>query len=509
MESTIFSTKINLTETQLRPRKRDLMLLFYRDPRLRPPVLEEMLPDLRRVMASAAQKYCDSTTPHLHFDELMGEGNLKLAELVSKGHLEKQATRVNFFKYATSCINNNHRSRVQKYRFTEKRTGQKPPPREQRQYTAPTENAEKGIAPAAPAPTPEYHKNVDLSLDDPDLALQVSDSHDNSDVDSKAIDWGFSAEAADYAFHLTPVEKLVFHEMLMPSEHARVYAEDAALFKSKGGKTEIKIKDCHKAKAIGITPELFAEAVLSIQSKIKAYRMATTQEQDQEAKRNFTIAHLKQIFVLQIPPDTDDCVVRRMLTMAARDQFDKMTPQLSEMLLEVGAKIPRSIGGDKLACYGVLYQKNCRQCNTCDLRHSCNVEASNIGLTKMSISPKLLGARQTRTPAVLARYEDEMESTSKVSTEDEAEIIEHLDETFQRDQRNGKPHYFHSVGTEKNRRYLFCIEGNLPLKLRFCNPSDALKSKLEGKQKTWFAPAKASLSEIISLIEQHSAETFE
>ena len=484
------------------------MLLMYKDPRFRPPVFEEMLPDLRRVISSSAMKYCDSTTPHLQFDELVGEGYLKLAELIHKGHLEKQPNRVHFFKYAAAGINNNHRSRVQKYRFTEKRTGQKPPPREQRNFNGPSEVPSEG---ADAAQAPEYHKNVDLSLDDPDLAIQITDSHDNSDNRTRVIDWGFSPEAEDYAYLLTPVEKLVFHEMVLPSEHARVYAEDDALFKakSKRGKTSIKIKDINKAKAIGISLELFKEAVLSIQYKIKLYRMATITDQDNEAQRNFKIAQLKQIFGLQIPPDTDDNVVRRMITMAARDQFEKVTPQLAEILTEVGAKVPRSIGGDKLACYGVLYQKNCRQCNTCDLRHGCNTEAANIGLTKMSISPKLLGARQIRVPAALPRYEDELETTSRVSNEDEVEIISHLDETFQRDQRNGKPHYFNVVGAKKNRRYLFCVEGTLPLKLRFCNPSDALKAKLEGKQKTWFLPSKASLSEITSLIEQHSTETFE
>ena len=47
------------------------------------------------------------------------------------------------------------------------------------------------------------------------------------------------------------------------------------------------------------------------------------------------------------------------------------------------------------------------------------------------------------------------------------------------------------------------------MKLRFCNPSDDLKKRLDGKQKTWCAREEATLVEIIALIEQHGKETFD
>jgi len=483
----------------LRPPRHRYFLMF-KDPKLRPPVLAEMMPDLQRVIATVAQQYCDMTTPQLHFDELMGEGNLKLAELITKDKLRTLPCRVAFFKYFKGAVSNAARSRVQKYRFTEKRTGQKPPPRKQRFLPngAPGEDE---------AETQEYHKNVDLSLDDPDIGLQVASQPVPVEGEERPIDWGFGPTSAEYAFHLTAVEKLVFHEMIFPSAHARCYAEQDAMRKANRGKLCIKIKFVHMASGIGLAPELFEEAVLSIRNKIKEYRMLTDDQQEKNARESAIIAQLKQVFGLQIPPDIDGMIVRRMLTMAARDQFDKLNAQVNEMLTEVGAKVPRSIGGDKLGCYGVLFQRNCRQCNTCDLRHSCSVEAANLGLTKMAFSPKLLGSRQQRIPAFLPRISGEV--SAQINSADEAEIISQLTETFQRAERGGQTYYYHLVGSERKRRHLFCVERKSPLKLRFCNPSESLKKRLTGKQKTWCVRDDAPLSEIIALIEQHGKETFD
>jgi len=507
MESTAFFTKIPLTNdmvARLRPQRRSLFLIF-KDPELRPPVLDEMMPDLQRVIATASQKYCDTTTPHLQFDELMGEGNLKLAEVITKGLLDSDRcpTRATFFKFFATVVNNNARSRVQKYRFTEKRTGQKPPPREQRFVPSakPGDHEDE--------PEVEYHKNVDLSLDDPDLGLQVSDHGHSGEDEDRDIDWGFSHTSAEYTHTLTSAERLVYHEMIRPSPHARCYAEQDAMRKANYDRLNIKIKFTHMAEALGLSPELFDEAVLSIRNKIKLYRMATDTEHESMARRSAIVAQLKEVFGLQIPSDIDDMIVRRMLTMAARDQFDKVkdNAQICEMLEGVGAKVPRCIGDDKLACYGVLYQKNCRQCNMCDLRHSCAVEAANLGLTKMVQSPRLLGGRQPRIPAFLPRTSSDV--SQPISTADEAEILSHLDEIFKKAVRQGQTCYYHHIGDDKKRRFVIYVERESPLKLRFSNPSDNLKKRLVGKQKTWFPRDEAPLSEIIALIEQHGRETFE
>ncbi len=468
--------------------------------------------DLQRVVASLAQRYHDDTNPNLAFDELMAEGNLKLAELITKDKLIALGNRYDFFRYFKSAVHNHTRSRLQRFCYTEKRTGQKPPPR-----------AERFLPKAAPAegeePEPEYHKNVDLSLDDPELGLQVADAGHSGEADegdtdfnlrnqNEEIEWSYGEAAEEYANLFTKVEKLVYKEMIAPSAHARCYAELDAWRKPNHAKLAIKVKFTHMAEAVGIAPELFEEAVLSIRNKIKAYRMITGDQQDNVARRNATIAQLKVVFGLQIPSDIDDIVVRRMLTMAARDQYDKLNSQINEMLTEVGAKVPRLVNDSKLACYGVLYQKNCRPCNMCDLRHSCAVEAANMGLTKMVQSPRLLGTRQPRIPAFLPRTSAQV--TTPISSADEAEIISHLDETFQRGTRSGNTVYYHFVGDDKkDRRFIFELERSSPLKLRFCNPSDALKKRLVGKQKTWFPKDDAPVSELMDLIEQHGRETFE
>ena len=145
------------------------------------------------------------------------------------------------------------------------------------------------------------------------------------------------------------------------------------------------------------------------------------------------------------------------------------------MLDEVGAKVP-TVHGHELSCYGVLYQKHHRICNSCGLRFSCATEAANVGLTKITISPKLLGARQIRVPAVLPAIEGEEPS---VSDSREGEIITYLEEMFRKIVWKGET-WFSPMESEANdRHFIFCIgERPVPFKLRFCNPADELKTKL-------------------------------
>ena len=470
------------------------------------------MPDIERVIATAAKCYCDTTTPHLHFDELVGDGRLKLAELITKGELDRQPCRVNFFKFFKAAVNNQARSKVQKYRFTEKRTGVKPPPREHRfkpdaKPVNPDEHDEET------APAPEYHKNVELSLDDPDLNLQVPDGEHTDEAEAQSV-------TEEYEALLSGIEKNVFRQLVKPSEEACALAvEDAYRGHVVGTKINIKVKwehmvrserlDLHGGMAVGL--KLFEKAVLSIRSKIAAYRMMTDEERDSEARRSARIATLKNIFGLQIPSGLDDMVLRRLLTMAARDQFEqrvKGKPEVIQMLLEVGAKPPILVA-NKMACYGVLYQKNCRKCNMCGLRNSCAVEAANMGLTKIAMSPRLLGSKQERTPVFLPHAEGAVDF---ITTEDEAQIVAHLDEIFEKlpkQDESGSIFYYHTVGPLRKRRMLFCLEQSSPIRLRFCNPSLALRERLIGRQKTWYPPENATLSEVFELIEQHAKETFE
>jgi hypothetical protein len=66
----------------------------------------------------------------MHSDELQAECWAKLAQILSGGHLTKCKSRGKAFGFIKTSFQNHLRSLVQKYAFTEKRTGIKPPPRE-------------------------------------------------------------------------------------------------------------------------------------------------------------------------------------------------------------------------------------------------------------------------------------------------------------------------------------------------------------------------------------------
>lgn len=470
----------------------------------RPAVLDEMMPDINRLIHSVATRFSDQTCAHLHVDEMMGECRLKLAEVIDRGELERQPTRGNFFKFFKTALQNQARSRVQKYRFTEKRTGIKPPPREQRVYTVDHEDDE--VHHDTVALTPEHHKNVELSLDDEETNLQVSTAQGLSGGD----DTEYQETMQEYKSLLTPQESLIFQQMASPNEQAYWHAFEDGCYLKSWDKVQVKIKNIHLALGLGIKPEHFEEYVLTIRQKILAYRTMTDAERLQETRRNAALAQLKQVFGLQIPPGTDDMLVRRLLTIAARDQFSKLkeNTQLQEMLELVGAKVPRMQADGNLSCYGVLYQKNHRHCNHCGLRESCAVEAANVGLGKIALSPRLLGARQTRVPVVLPVESDE--PLPDLGSPDSAELISYLDETFVRTSRRNES-YFSLRGEDTEKRtFLFCIEdGGTEFRLRFCNPSKNLRARLEVNGRSWYTPATASVADVISLIDQHAKESME
>jgi hypothetical protein len=411
--------------------------------------------------------------------------------LLDAGHLDRQCSRADFFKFFKASINNQARSRVQKYRFTEKRTGVKPPPREQR-FLPKTEEHDDDDHPVV-----EYQKSVELSLDDPDLNLQVPDEGCTPHETMREV-------VDDYEVLFTEIEKLVFRQLIQANDLAWCYAMVDASFHKKPGKITVKIKHQHLAQGIGLSLELFEEAVLSIRAKINSYRSMSDEQREDTARYNAILAQLKEVFGLQIPPVADEMLIRRLLTLAARDQYTKVNEQVAEMLEEVGAKIPR-IHGDMLSCYGILFQKNHRICNACGLRHSCATEAANVGLTKITISPKLLGARQIRVPAVLPTLEGD-EPVMPATDSDDGEIITYLEETFRRTVWKGEVWFSLHETETKDRRFIFCIgEQTIPLRLRFCNPSEELKKGLvDGGAGRWFVSEKLSVREVTALIDQHA-----
>jgi len=459
--------------------------MVYTQASARPPVLDEMMPDITRLIHSVATRYHDATCANLHIDEMEGEARLKLAELIDRGEVERQCTRADFFCFLKASLNNQARSRVQKYRFTEKRTGVKPPPRHQRFNKVQEHDEEEDEA----VITQEHTKNVELSLDDPNINLQVAQPETSDEQSYRDL-------MDDYETLLTPVEVLVFRQLAEPNALARVYAQVDSNYKKMRDKISIRIRHEHLAIGLGMALELFEEAVLSIRQKIAAYKAMSDADIEQQQRFNALIAQLKTVFGLQIPQGTDDITVRRMLTMAARDQLAKVNEQVAEMLEQVGAKVPRQ-HGDKISCYGVLYNRNHPCCTRCGLRQSCMVEAVNIGMTMIQPSRKLLGAKQTRMPVALPEsFDEEGQDTG---------IVAYLDTTFRRMTTHGQIFYTYQKADTDSQKMLFCVDESTQ-SVRFCGPTAAMKKKLAQRGRNFYAPEALGPMDVVQLIDEHAKE---
>lgn len=486
MESIPFTTTTSMTIEQAHAAPMRRFAMMFESARLRPPVLEEMADDLERLIAKVARQYTDPSCPELNYDELVAEGRYKLAYVLQNGGLTKGYTRTKFFAFFKTALNNHVYSLVHKFRFTEKRTGVKPPPKNE-MFTA--ESVDRV-------------KTVEVRLDDEETNLQVADkpceSARNRETDEIM---------EDYEMILTPVEVLVFRQLAMPNKMALCKAQvDASIGRKPGDGLHIKIKHEHLAYGLGMSEEEFENHVLSLRQKITKHRSMTQAEEHAQIRRNAALTQLEEIFNLQIPKGYDDIVIRRLLTIAARDQYDKIkeNPSIKDLLIEAGAKVPE-MQGDVLNCRGVAFQKNNRICNSCGYRVPCATEAANVGLGKITISPRLLGAKLTRVPAILPNDPDTEEAPAP--GDEEMEIVAYLDENFRKSNRKGKPYYSHK--DDSSFKQLFNVDTNgVDFRIRVASPSESLKKKLRYEHKSYYIPPGLSVSEVIALIDTHAKETY-
>jgi hypothetical protein len=476
---------------------RQFAIGMFETPALRPPILEEMQDDLERLIAKAARQYSDQSCPELNYDELVAEGRAKLAHVLCDRRIsfKKLPTRVHFFRFFAASLNNHVRSLVHKYRFTEKRTGVKPPPKEERFSPVQADRI----------------KTAEVRLDDEEVNLQVADQPCSSAKDKETVEI-----MEDYESRLNKVERMVFRQLAEPNEEALFYARyDSMIGHRRGEPVNIKIKREHLAQGLSdetgeeFPLELFEKIVLRIREKITKHRSMTHAEENAHFRRNAALAQLEQIFNLQIPKSIDEIVVRRLLTICARDQYDKIEadPTIKTLLIEVGAKVPE-IQGDVLNCRGVAYERNNRICNSCGYRVACAAECANYGLGKIKISPRLLGAKLTRVPAILPNDPDAEEAPAP--SDEEAEIVSYLDENFRRMAYKGESYYTHKDNsTENQKKKLFRVDNNgADFRIQFCAPSEALKKKLRFEQKSYFTQPSLSVGEVITMIDQHAKETY-
>ena len=118
------------------------------------------------------------------------------------------------------------------------------------------------------------------------------------------------------------------------------------------------------------------------------------------AEYQAALSRLEEIFELQVPRSVDRVVVRRLMTLVARDHHAKVTPEVKADLEAVGAE-PPALKSGALLCFGVLYQKNHRSCAVCGMAQACQAKSANVGLGEITISPQLLSAsKQMRIPVI-------------------------------------------------------------------------------------------------------------
>jgi hypothetical protein len=445
--------------------------------------------DIDHLFVTIAQQYTDMSCVHLHTDELIGQAYLKFSILFSRGYFTACPTRKDFFARLKTTINNHIKGLVQRYRFTIKRTGIRPPPKGQ----VPTDSAQFRST-----------KPVEISLDDPDSMVQINEPMSMSmpgDSDQERLD--------EFRALLMPAEQLVWDQFCSPNYHSMI-VNDIELDRGRwpGDKEvlRVNIKKHHLAEGIGLGIEVFNALEQEIARKYKLFdAMDKDPEQHQaETEFNAALTILCDAFGLQIPRSMNRIIVRRAVTLAARRNFDKLTPELNTALVKVGAKLPVS-NGLSLNCFGVLFEASNKICNICGKREACRVEASSIGLDKVVPHPTVLGVKQMRIPTLTVDAPPQL----PVPNDRNDGIHSYLNETFNQSLINRDTYYRHREW-ESGRRppQIFCVITSVPsehIQLRFCKPHSSIRPALDKRRNGWYLPDGVEVDEAIELIERHSS----
>jgi len=470
------------------------MGLIFAAPELRPPVYEEMVPDMTNIIRKVAAQYVDESCMELKFEELVSECWAKTTRMNSDGLLTRSRTRVEYFAQYKTAIFNHVCSLVQKHRFTEKRTGVKAPPKEKRHELS------------TQAPT----RQVEIRIDDPDCSIQVSEIDSGDD----SSDFRELVEDLEVNCHLTLTERNVLHQLVSPNEEALHYArQDAERGREVGAPLKVRVRYEHLAAGIGLTPEEFHTRHESIKTKCLNMKL---HREEIDPKHAVAMATLIQFFNIQIPRSLDDTARKRALMIAAQHQYDKLkdNPGILQALDTCGIPVPE-VRNDRFRCFGIMFQRHHRTCENCGLKEACEVKAANFGLGEITLSHKLLGARHARTPVVCpARM---LTDSAIVETEREEEILAFLDENFKQVQHQGETCYRHKdrISGSSGMQLIFSIgKHTSPLRLRFIRPSDALKLSLKlesgekGGRPSWYLPETMGTTDAINLIRTHAQTTF-
>lgn len=479
------------------------------------PYIDERMTDISRIISHITSKYTDQTHVFLHQEELVAECHKKIAEIISANKWQQfvDKPRGEFFAFVKTAFNNHVKSIMVRNRMTAKR----------------------GYDPYA------KKKNVDLSLDDPESGIQVSNRNtDGSEVPDELRDYdtlvqGHEVEnwLQDIEPLLTPLEFLVLRQMSCPNQLAYLYEH---ITPSSSNRRSIRISKENLAAGLGMSFEYYSEIEESVKNKVEQYRM---DPQEEDILFNSSVRALEKVFDLQIPPNLERIVIQRLVTLAARDQYEKLDETVKIHMRNIGARVPEVQGTTTmLKCRGVLFREDHRVCQSCNLHEQCKIEAANIGLGNMTISPKLLGARSQRISTICVNTSAEahpVESAAEVDViEDEpsqdevqtATVVETVNETGPRDEEimaylgsklkkvmnKGEILFkFNDKLSHGKVRYIFIIKDRSQspaFLLRFCKPTDSVKNQLEKHRTGYYLSSSMSADEACRLIDQHINDSF-
>lgn len=491
MKSMNLTNPVDWTQA-FRPPPRKLFLIFKK-PELRPPVYEEMQGDMGIIINKVIAPYVSQSIVELHFEELVAECWHKTTKMNSEGLIDRCRTRSEFFAQYKTAIFNHICSLVQKHVYTEKRTGIKPPPKNQRNQPG-------------SANTEQTTRSVEVRIDDPNSNVQLSELESGDD----------SAEyrqiLEEVACRLTYLEQGVLNQLLSPNDASLFYAKlEAEIGREENEPLRVRIRQEHLARGLGISLEQFREIHESIKQKCLFMK---NQKDAEDPRYAAAMATLVQFFQMQIPRSIDEKTCKRAILIAARHQFDRMKDNegIKNAMRICDIPIPE-VRNDRYRCYGVMFQKHHRTCNNCGVREGCELKASNFGLGEIALSPKLLGARHARVAVVSAGRP----ITECLTDEREEEILAFMDENFRRVAQGKLIHFRHkdrTAPTGANEQMIFTLENVSPLKLRFINPAEELKGSLKsehtpkGGRRAWFLPQDLKMDEALNLIRTHAKTTF-
>jgi hypothetical protein len=221
-------------------------------------VIEDVMPDIIRLMKSVASNCTDASNVSLHFDELIGELHLKLAQILNNRTVIWES-RSQFFGFLKVSFQRHLKSTVQKYALTYKRTGIKP-----RKPGEPTE--EIGAYPTRQEESHEAEHGGHITMDDSETGAQFWIGENDEGFDNLDLSDEVKHFVQD---HLTDEEKRVFLQEVEPNDKAMRLAMETAPLGRKSRK--FRVLDRHKSDGIDMPIYAYKKNLDRIREKLLEY----------------------------------------------------------------------------------------------------------------------------------------------------------------------------------------------------------------------------------------------